>query len=183
MVRSGQATAAASKSIPGLPLGSEPYWNFWMALEDRGELGARTEPPSRILFATLASPKTRAPTTTSPHFDFDKDPELLVQGYSDMEASGTDLSKFKARGGKLLIYQGLARCDRDARGDAAVVRDADQGHGRGCGNHGIRAPVHGPRHEPLRRPVRSRRRRYAASIRCRPSRSGSRRACRPRASS
>ena len=47
-------------------------------------------------------------------FDFDKDPELLVQGYSDMEASGTDLSKFKARGGKLLIYQGLGGCDRDA---------------------------------------------------------------------
>ena len=41
-------------------------------------------------------------------FDFDKDPERMVQGYSDMEASGTDLSKFKARGGKLLIYQGLA---------------------------------------------------------------------------
>ena len=32
----------------------------------------------------------------------------MVQGYADMEASGTDLSKFKERGGKLLIYQGLA---------------------------------------------------------------------------
>ena len=27
------------------------------------------------------------------------------------EASGTDLSKFKERGGKLLIYQGLADVD------------------------------------------------------------------------
>ena len=32
----------------------------------------------------------------------------MVQGYADMEASGTDLSKFKERGGKLLIYQGVA---------------------------------------------------------------------------
>ena len=43
--------------------------------------------------------------------DFEKDPERLKDGYANRTADGTDLSKFKGRGGKLLIYQGLADVD------------------------------------------------------------------------
>jgi Tannase and feruloyl esterase len=104
----GPAKNSTGEQIyPGLPLGSEPYWNFWMALED--------EESWREDSAALKDTLRHTGFTEDPgshydvaHFDFDKDPELLVQGYSDMEASGTDLSKFKGRGGKLLIYQGLA---------------------------------------------------------------------------
>ena len=90
---------------PGLPLGSEPYWNFWMALEDdeswREDRAALKEDLRYTGFT-----EDPGPNYDVANFDFDKDPELLVQGYSDTDASGTDLSEFKARGGKLLIYQG-----------------------------------------------------------------------------
>ena len=44
-------------------------------------------------------------------FDLDRDVERLKRTYVNREAGGTDLSKFKARKGKLLIYQGLADAD------------------------------------------------------------------------
>jgi Tannase and feruloyl esterase len=91
---------------PSLPLGSEPYWNFWMALEDE-ESWREDRAALNDTIRYTGFPYDPGPEYDVADFDFDKDPERLVQGYSDMEASGTDLLKFKARGGKLLIYQGL----------------------------------------------------------------------------
>jgi feruloyl esterase len=41
-------------------------------------------------------------------FDFDKDPPRLAFMANIYNAMNADLSKFKARGGKLLMYHGLA---------------------------------------------------------------------------
>jgi Tannase and feruloyl esterase len=41
-------------------------------------------------------------------FDYDKDPEALVPFEKDQDADSTDLSGFKAHGGKLIMYNGWA---------------------------------------------------------------------------
>ena len=76
--------------------------------------GGRTGPPSEDIFATTGFGEDPGSDYDVADFDFDKDTERMVQGYGDMEASGTDLSKFKGRGGKILIYQGPARRARGA---------------------------------------------------------------------
>ena len=114
--------------------------------------------------------------------DFEKDPERLKDGYANRTADGTDLSTFKERGGKLLIYQGLADVDvapeatrqwyetltKDVGGDAGTMEFARLFMVPGMAIAASRPVPASP---------------IAASIRCLPSRSGSRRACRPRASS
>ena len=100
-----------------------------------------------------------------------------------MEASGTDLSKFKARGGKLLIYQGLADVIAMPEATRQWYEALTKDMGGDAANHGIRAPVHGPGHGAIAASSPVPASPIAASIRCLPSRSGSRRACRPRASS
>ena len=81
----------------------------------RAGLARRTKPPSRMSSRYYSFAEDPGPDYDVAAFDFDKDPERMVQSYGDMEASGTDLSKFEARGGKLLIYQGLADADSRPR--------------------------------------------------------------------
>ena len=152
-----------------------------MALEDE-ETWRETKPPSSMTFATTGFAEDPGPDYDVANFDFDKDPERLVQGYADMEASGTDLSKFKERGGKLLIYHGLADAiaipeatrqwyealTKDMGGEAATMEFARLFMVPGMDHCGVPSGPGVP---------------IAASTRCRRSRSGSRRACRPRASS
>jgi feruloyl esterase len=103
----GPSDSSGVQIYPGVPLGSEPYWLLWRALEDeqswRADKAAVEDELRHYSFA-----EDLALDYDVAAFDFDKDPERMVQSYSDMEASGTDLSKFEARGGRLLIYQGLA---------------------------------------------------------------------------
>ena len=110
----GPSNSSGEQIYPGVPLGSEPYWSRWHGLEDeqtwRDDKAALEDELRHYSFA-----EDPGPDYDVADFDFDKDPERMVQGYADMEASGTDLSKFKERGGKLLIYQGLADGDRRPR--------------------------------------------------------------------
>jgi pimeloyl-ACP methyl ester carboxylesterase len=103
----GPSDSSGGQIYPGMPLGSEPYWSLWRALEDeqtwQADKAAVEDELRHYSFAEDLDPDYDVAD-----FDFDKDPERMVQSYEDMEASGTDLSKFKGRGGKLLIYQGLA---------------------------------------------------------------------------
>ena len=176
----GAKNSKGEQIYPGMPLGSEPYWSRWHALDDqqswRDDKAAVEDELRHYSFA-----EDPGPDYDVADFDFDKDPERMVQGYSDMEASGTDLSKFKARGGKLLIYQGLAdglqapeatpqwyeALTKDMGGEAATMEFARLFLVPGMDHCGVQS---GPGVAML------------ASIRCRRSRSGSRRVCRPRAS-
>lgn len=103
----GPSNGGGEQIYPGVPLGSEPYWSLWRALEDeqtwRADKAAVEAELRHYSFA-----EDPGPDYDVADFDFDKDPERMAQGYRDLEASGTDLSKFKARDGKLLVYQGLA---------------------------------------------------------------------------
>ena len=151
----GPRNSSGEQIFPGVPLGSEPYWSFWLSGEDEETWRGDKEAIQHTLrFYGFA--EDPGPDYDVVNFDFDKDPQRLVQTYVNREASGTDLSAFKGRGGKLLIYHGLA----DASGpddDAPMVRGADKGDGRRAGNDGVRAPISDPRHGPLRRAVRTRR--------------------------
>ena len=169
--------------LSGVPLGSEPYWAFWLALERRGDLARRTRRPSRHELRFYGFAEDPGPDYDVADFDFDKDPERLAP----------DLRQPRGERHRPVEVQGARRQAPDlpgpggrrraARGDAAVVRGADQGHGRRGRRPRSSRACSWSRHGPLRRPVRSRRAPHAASTRCRRSRSGSRRACRPRASS
>ena len=110
----------------GEPLGSEPHWSFWLGLEDEKTWRADKEALKHTLrFYGFA--EDPGPDYDVDNFDFDKDPQILAQTYVNREASGTDLSKFKARRGKLLIYGGLADAlQRDvARREAGPLRQVD----------------------------------------------------------
>jgi hypothetical protein len=103
----GPRNSKGEQIFPGEPLGSEPYWSFWLGVEDEKTWRGDKEAVQRTLrFYGLA--EDPGPHYDVINFDFDKDPQILAQTYVNLEASGTDLSKFKARGGKLLIYEGLA---------------------------------------------------------------------------
>jgi Tannase and feruloyl esterase len=103
----GPSDGSGRQIYPGAPLGSEPYWSLWRALEDEETWQAdKAAVEAELRHYSFA--EDLGPDYDVADFDFDKDPQRMVQSYQDMEASGTDLSKFKERGGKLLIYQGLA---------------------------------------------------------------------------
>ena len=106
----GGATNSKGEQIyPGVPLGSEPYWSESLAYEDGdGALALADMARDRNYLRYIGFVEDPGPGY---EVDFDKDPERLKDGYAERTADGTDLSKFEERGGKLLIYQGLADVD------------------------------------------------------------------------
>ena len=91
----------------GLPKGSEPYWPVWLTgLEPAGGkliYGFGLDFLRYMAFQDDPGERYRAAD-----FDFDKDPPRLAFMANIYNAMNPDLSKFKARGGKLLMYHGLA---------------------------------------------------------------------------
>jgi pimeloyl-ACP methyl ester carboxylesterase len=91
----------------GLPMGSEPYWPLWLTgLEPAG---------GRLIYAFgldflryMAFQEDPGERYRATDFDFDKDPPRLSFMAGIYNAMSTDLSRYKARGGKLLMYHGLA---------------------------------------------------------------------------
>jgi len=91
----------------GLPMGSEPYWPVWLTgLEPTGGkliYGFGLDFLRYMAFQDDPGERYRAAD-----FDFDKDPPRLAFMANIYNAMNPDLSRFKARGGKLLMYHGLA---------------------------------------------------------------------------
>ena len=91
----------------GLPKGSEPYWPVWLTGIDPagGKLiyGFGLDFLRYMAFQDDPGENYRAAD-----FDFDKDPPRLAFMANIYNAMNPDLSRFKARGGKLLMYHGLA---------------------------------------------------------------------------
>jgi Tannase and feruloyl esterase len=105
----GPRSSKGEQIYPGVPLGSEPYWSDSLAYEDgTGALALEDLATERNYLRHLGFVEDPGP---SYEVDFEKDPERLKDGYANRTADGTDLSKFKERGAKLLIYQGLADVD------------------------------------------------------------------------
>ena len=89
-------------------------------------------------------------------FDFDKDVALVdAKLFGTLNASNPDLSDFKKRGGKLIVYHGWSdRRDGDSR-VLSMVRRQVHGERRRCVHGRIRAPLHAARRRPLPRRQRA----------------------------
>lgn len=91
----------------GLPKGSEPYWPLWVTgLEPAG--GKLIYSFGLDFLRYMAFQDDPGERYRAADFDFDKDPPRLAFMAAIYNAMNPDLSKFKARGGKLLMYHGLA---------------------------------------------------------------------------
>jgi pimeloyl-ACP methyl ester carboxylesterase len=104
----GPKNAKGEQLYPGgLPMGSEPYWPLWLTgIEPTG--GKLIYAFAQDFLGYMAfrdDPGERYQVTD---FDFDKDPPRLAFMAAIYNAMNPDLSAFKARGGKLIMYHGLA---------------------------------------------------------------------------
>jgi feruloyl esterase len=91
----------------GLPLGSESYWPFWLTgLEPTG--GKLIYAFGQDFLRYMAFQDDPGERYRAADFDFDKDPPRLGFMAAIYNAMNLDLSHFKARSGKLLMYHGLA---------------------------------------------------------------------------
>jgi len=95
----------------GLPIGSESFWGLWI-------IGGRPGPYGGIMPALMSMFSTDGIkylvhetdcASCSPYqFDFDSDPASLSFMADILNATATDLSKFKKAGGRMIMYQGWA---------------------------------------------------------------------------
>jgi feruloyl esterase len=111
----GPRNSRGERIQPGVPLGSEPYWANQLGL-DSEQTWRKDKARAEAVMRYDLLPADPGPGYDIAAFDFDRDPERVRQALANRDADGTDLSKFKARGGKLLIYQGL--------GDASLPPEA-----------------------------------------------------------
>ena len=103
----GPKNSKGEQVYPGVAKGSEPYWSIWLTAENEEDWQAGKRTAEYILrFYGLG--EDPGPGYDVRSFDLERDVERLKRTYANREAGGTDLSKFNARKGKLLIYHGLA---------------------------------------------------------------------------
>ena len=93
-------------------VGTDPFtgaqergWNRWF-------IGQNGEPPRQLLYAETffryAGFGKPDPNYDVHRFDFDKDPARLDEMRALVNANNPDLSDFRSRGGKLIMYHGWA---------------------------------------------------------------------------
>lgn len=105
----GGAKDSAGKQLypGGIPMGSEPYWWLWLTGNEKG--GGRLIPLFVANFLQyMAFRDDPGPGYTTMNFDFDKDPQKLAFMAAIYNSDNPDLSKFKKRGGKLILWHGWA---------------------------------------------------------------------------
>ena len=91
----------------GIPFGSEPFWPLWLTGLDKG--GGRVAALLNAEFLRyMAFADNPGESYSAAKFDFDSDPQRLATMAAIYNATDPDLSAFKARGGKLLMYHGWA---------------------------------------------------------------------------
>jgi hypothetical protein len=104
----GPRDSEGNRLFPGaLPLGSEPYWWLWLTGNEKGE-GKLIPSFADDFLRYMAFASDPGETYTALDFDFDLDPANLATMGEIYNATDPDLSRFKARGGKLLVWHGLA---------------------------------------------------------------------------
>ena len=92
----------------GLPRGSEPYWPHWLTGRDPDGPRPVLYPLCEDFLRYMAFPDDPGDGYQVSSFDFDRDPPRMQLMATLYDATSPDLSKFRARGGKLLMYHGWA---------------------------------------------------------------------------
>ncbi len=114
-VRAMTATFAGPTNSSGTALYSdwpydsglaEPGWRIWI-------LGNNMMPAINVMIYPLfvnqvALPPGETPLKNAFSFDFDKDPQRIEKSANLINADATDLSSFRKRGGKLILYTGMS---------------------------------------------------------------------------
>ena len=100
----GPRDSRGRKLFGGMPVGSEDFWKAWYLL-----------PPSEAAGTQMADGFTRyivsdptLPDFSASKFDFDRDPARLKHDFAFFDADDTDLSAFRAAGGKIIMWHGLS---------------------------------------------------------------------------
>lgn len=91
----------------GVPAGSEPFWWLWLTGKEDGTL------PLNPMFAQtfgayLAFDPDPGSSWKATDFDFDKDPQRMSRAATMFNADSPDISKFRAAGGKMIVWHGWA---------------------------------------------------------------------------
>jgi feruloyl esterase len=89
-----------------VPLGSEPFWPLWLA----GTAQAQPLLPAfnRDFLRYMAFAEDPGDSYDPLSFDFDRDPPRLGHMGAIYNATSADLSGFRARQGRMILYQGWA---------------------------------------------------------------------------
>lgn len=94
----------------GIPFGSEPFWWLWLTGREEAHerFGRGRAVPDFALnyFRYMAFPEDPGESFHPTHFNFEKDPARLQAMGEIYNVTNPDLSKFKARGGKVLMWHG-----------------------------------------------------------------------------
>ncbi|MDX1982618.1 MAG: tannase/feruloyl esterase family alpha/beta hydrolase [Bryobacteraceae bacterium] len=104
-------TSQGKRLFPGWPVGPEidgpngrPGWENWFVREQGQTISAAF---AETFFRYLAFPK-KDPNFTIAQFDMEKDPEKLDWIRGALDATDPDLTAYRDRGGRILMYYGWA---------------------------------------------------------------------------
>lgn len=102
----GPRDSAGRSLYAGLPLGSEPFWEFWVTGETGG--GGAMRLAAEQFLRYMGFEEDPGDQYEIADFDFDRDParlEFMAQIYN---ADDPDLDAFRENGGKLLMWHSWA---------------------------------------------------------------------------
>ena len=106
--REGPRNAAGEQLYPGgIPEGSEPFWWLWLTgnAEGAGKLVSGFAGGFTRHMAFADDPGTDYSPLS---FDFETDPARMATAASVYNGDNSDLSAFRAAGGKMIVYHGWA---------------------------------------------------------------------------
>jgi len=102
----GPRNSSGEQLFPGMPAGSEPFWNVWF-LDSEDSVA-----PGNLLGGNYARylgfPGGTPEGYSAMDFDFDRDPERLHETGRQLDALDPDLNAFEKAGGKYLMWHGWA---------------------------------------------------------------------------
>jgi Tannase and feruloyl esterase len=92
----------------GVPKGSEPFWPVWLSGIPGSKDPALAERFGNDFVRYMAFAPDAGPAFDVRQYDFDRDPPRLATMSRIYDATDPDLTAFRARGGKLLLFHGWA---------------------------------------------------------------------------
>ncbi len=102
----GPVNSEGEQLFPGIPPGSERYWSIWFLGTQERTGGGNLLGGLYVKYLGLEEDPDDSYQVTD--FDFDNDPERLEAMGTLYDAWDPDLRPFKAAGGKMIMYHGLA---------------------------------------------------------------------------
>ncbi len=102
----GPRNSAGDQLYPGMPAGSERYWQVWF-LDREGQMAGGNQLGGR--YAKYLGFEGGTPDDyTALDFDFDEDPPRLAATGALLDSLDPDLTEFRDAGGKYLMWHGWA---------------------------------------------------------------------------